>query len=64
MKKKSVILRKKLFLHKEILAKLNARQQELVKGGAAPSRRLPCVTQAGSGSCNTMPPMQDVCILC
>lgn len=63
MKKKNVSLRK-LFLNKEVLAELNSRQQNLVTGGAALSRKLPCVTQPSGGSCNTIPPMGDACINC
>lgn len=64
MKKKNINLEKKLFLNKEVLAELNNRQQQQVAGGAAASRRLPCVTEASGGSCNTIPPMGYACIYC
>ena len=64
MKKKSAGLTRKLFLNKAVLAELTLRQQYALMGGAAPSRKLPCVTVAGAGSCNTTPPDQAVCIWC
>jgi hypothetical protein len=64
MKKKNVSLKQKLFLNKEVLAELNTHQQQQALGGAGLSRKLPCVTQAGAGSCNTIPPMQEACIYC
>ena len=64
MKKKNAVLNRKLFLNKAVLAELNLRQQQALTGGAAPSRKLPCVTVAGAGSCNTTPPNQDACIWC
>jgi hypothetical protein len=63
MKKKHLPLSKKLFLSKETISALNSQQQSGIAGGQlTPSRLMFCITNGGS--CNTIPPGQNMCIAC